>query len=70
MNVAVIVARTSTGKMIAGEAGDSVAALTPKMLAIRDAGRIGKEPINRVVILSSWHNGPAEEREVKSNLKG
>ena len=62
MNAAVIVARTLSGKLIAGECSESIAALTPKMLAIRDAGKLGNQPVNRVAILSTW--AAPDEREV------
>ena len=63
MNVAVIVARTVSGKLIAGEVSESIAALTPKMMAIRDAGRMGKDAVNRVAVVNSL-GFPADVRDV------
>ena len=52
--IAVIMSVSDTGKIISGEASDSIAELLPKAKALRNAGKIGKVQLSTVAILSTF----------------
>lgn len=54
MKSAVIICRLRGGAQVAGDACDSLAELMPKAEAIAKTGKLGKQAIDKVAILSTW----------------
>jgi hypothetical protein len=65
MKSAVIVCRLPGGAQVAGEACDSIADLMPKAAAIAKAGRLGKQVIDKVQIVSTWQPPRVYAVEIK-----
>ena len=68
MDIAVIIGRTPGGKLISGEAAHTLSSLQPKFDEIRKAGKMGKEPVNKVMLWSTWT--PLEVRDCTPAVKG